>query len=64
MGTEPYRSGDRRPIAVRGWKVFQVVAGWLARRGVSPNAISVAGMVAGTLAGVALATTASLAGRR
>jgi phosphatidylglycerophosphate synthase len=35
-----------------------VLAAALARRGVSPNAISVAGLVAGLLAGVALAATA------
>ena len=59
---EPDRSGDRRPIAVRQWKVFQHAAGWLARRGVSPNGISVAGMVCGLAAGGALAATPYLAG--
>jgi phosphatidylglycerophosphate synthase len=53
---------DRRPIAARNLKVFQHLAGWLARRGVSPNGISVAGMVAGVAAGLALAGTAHLEG--
>ncbi len=36
------------------------MAKWLAATGVTPNAISIAGMVLGCLAGVALAATASL----
>lgn len=48
---------DRRPIAARNRPVFQRLAAWLAARGVSPNAISVAGMVAGIGAGAALAAT-------
>jgi phosphatidylglycerophosphate synthase len=54
---------NRRPIAVRGWAVFQWMARALARTGVSPNAISVAGMVAGIAAGAALAVTAHVSGR-
>jgi phosphatidylglycerophosphate synthase len=53
---------NRRPIAVRGWAVFQWLARALAQAGVSPNAISLAGMVAGIAAGGALAATASLDG--
>jgi phosphatidylglycerophosphate synthase len=34
-----------------------VIASWLARRGVTPNAISVAGMICGVAAGFALAAT-------
>lgn len=37
---------------------MQRVATWLVRLGVTPNAISIAGMVAGILAGVCLASTA------
>ena len=49
---------DRRPIASRNTRWAHALAGALARRGVSPNAISVAGLVAGCLAGVAFAATA------
>jgi phosphatidylglycerophosphate synthase len=58
MAEEPYRVGDRRPLASRSWRWSQVVAHWLARRGVAPNAISVTGMVCGVAAGAALAATA------
>jgi phosphatidylglycerophosphate synthase len=57
---ESYHSGDRRPIAVREWKVFQTLARRLALRGVSPNAISVVGMLCGISAGIALAATSYL----
>jgi phosphatidylglycerophosphate synthase len=53
---------DRRPIAARNLKVFQALASWLARRGASPNGISVAGMLCGIAAGGALAATAYLEG--
>lgn len=53
--------GERRPIAVREWRIFQALARALARRGVSPNSISVAGMVSGCVAGVLLAATAQSA---
>lgn len=48
---------ERRPLASRERKASKAVAYWLAGRGVSPNAISVAGMVAGIAAGCALAAT-------
>jgi len=48
---------DRRPIAARRLGVFREVSSWLAARNVSPNLISVAGMVAGMLAGVCFAMT-------
>ena len=32
MGEAPYQPADRRPIAVRRWRLFQGMAGWLARR--------------------------------
>jgi phosphatidylglycerophosphate synthase len=62
MGNDPYRAGERRPIAVRDWRVFQRLAGVLARWGVSPNAISLAGMGSGVAAGASLAATAVLTG--
>jgi phosphatidylglycerophosphate synthase len=49
--------GDRRPIAVRRWSIFHNIAAWLAGCGVSPNAISVAGMICGIGAGLSLAMT-------
>lgn len=45
---------DRRPIAARRLRVFGAMAAALARQGVSPNMISVAGMLAAILAGVCL----------
>ncbi|MEX0776981.1 MAG: hypothetical protein WD042_14850 [Phycisphaeraceae bacterium] len=54
---QTYNGGDRRPIASRqaGWS--KASARWLARRDVSPNAISIAGMIACILGGAALAAT-------
>lgn len=57
MGESSYQPADRRPIAARHWRLFQRLAGWLACRGVSANAISLAGMGCGSAAGVALAAT-------
>jgi phosphatidylglycerophosphate synthase len=48
---------DRRPIATRNRKWAQVSTAWLAARNVSPNAISVAGMCACIVAGIALGLT-------
>jgi phosphatidylglycerophosphate synthase len=50
--------GDRRPIAARDLSVIQAMAAALVRRGASADGISVAGMVAGLAAGLALAGTA------
>lgn len=47
--------GDRRPIAARNTAQARAATAWLAARGVSADAISAAGMVAGLLAGAALA---------
>lgn len=47
----------RRPIKARSSRWAAATAGWLARRGVRPNAISVASAVVAALAGVALAVT-------
>jgi len=49
---------ERRPLASRQTRWANAVANRLARLGVSPNAISVAGLVAGLLAGGCLAATA------
>lgn len=48
---------DRRPIATRDRVFAQQIARWLAHRGVSPNTISLLGMVSGLLAGLSLALT-------
>src|SRR5215470_1648835 len=48
---------DRRPIATRNRKWAQSATAWLALRNVSPNAISIAGMCACIVAGIALGTT-------
>lgn len=50
-------TGDRRPLASRSWPVMQRTAAALARAGVSPNAISLAGMCFGIVSGVSLAAT-------
>jgi phosphatidylglycerophosphate synthase len=57
MPEKPQHIGDRRPIAARSWAISQQTARLLARWGVSPNGISLAGMVGGIAAGVALALT-------
>jgi phosphatidylglycerophosphate synthase len=48
---------DRRPIATRNRKWAQTATAWLAARNVSPNAISIAGMFACIVAGIALSLT-------
>lgn len=48
---------ERRPIASRERKTSQRIARWLVQHEVSPNAISVFGMVAGIAAGGAFAVT-------
>ena len=53
---------DRRPLASRDHAVSKAVSHWLAARGASPNAISLAGMIAGVAAGAALAATAQTPG--
>jgi phosphatidylglycerophosphate synthase len=63
MPEGPYQPTERRPIAARRWPIWQQTAKWLARRGVSPNGISLAGMGCGIAAGVALATTSYAPGR-
>jgi phosphatidylglycerophosphate synthase len=48
---------DRRPIATRNRKWAQAATAWLVARHVSPNAISIAGMCACIVAGIALGAT-------
>src|SRR5690349_6559668 len=50
-------SGDRRPIAARQLRISVAITDWLAARRVSPNAISLAGLICGALAGLAFALT-------
>jgi phosphatidylglycerophosphate synthase len=57
MEEAPSKTIDRRPIATRNRKWAQDATGWLASRNVSPNAISIAGMCACIVAGIALGIT-------
>lgn len=49
---------DRRPLATRRRSWPHVAAGFLARRRISPNSISIAGLAFGAIAGALLAATA------
>ena len=57
---DAYQPTDRRPIAARGWLIWQPIVRRMVKAGISANAISVAGMFAGILAGLAFASTTSL----
>lgn len=57
---QPTYVPERRPIASREAALSKRLATWLADRGVSPNAISLAGMAAGIAAGGAFVLTAWL----
>jgi len=57
MQEAPTEAIDRRPIATRNRKWAQASTAWLASRNVSPNAISIAGMCACIVAGIALGIT-------
>jgi phosphatidylglycerophosphate synthase len=57
MNESAAKLGDRRPIATRNRKWAQDATAWLAERNVSPNAISIAGMCACIIAGIALGLT-------
>lgn len=48
---------DRRPLKSRNWKMMSVLATRLARRGVTPNAISLGGLAAAVTAGGGLVAT-------
>ncbi len=56
--TSPSVDTDRRPIAVRRFRVFNAMAGALARAGVSANAISVSSTIFAITAATALAGSA------
>lgn len=53
-----HEPAERRPIRSRDTGWARKFSAWMVRRGVSPNMISVAGMLAGLSAGGALAMTA------
>jgi len=55
---EPNYTPERRPIASRDKAASRKAAAWLAGAGVSPNAISIAGMIAGLGSGVSFACSA------
>jgi phosphatidylglycerophosphate synthase len=55
--SDPSYVPDRRPISARNHPISIGIARWLAQSGVSPNAISVSGMVAAILAGAAFVCT-------
>lgn len=48
---------ERRPMFTRDWNISKQFTRWLVARRVSPNAISLAGMAGGIVAGLALAAT-------
>jgi phosphatidylglycerophosphate synthase len=50
---------ERRPLATRQLRASHAAARWVTGLGVTPNAISVAGMFCGIAAGIALALTSS-----
>lgn len=50
-------SSDRRPLQLRAWGWLQSIAAWLAGAGVSPNSISVVGIVIAVACGLALYAT-------
>jgi len=59
---EPQVEIERRPLATRRTRWAQALAAMLVRRGVSPNAISVVGLLFGLLAGGLLGATAHVDG--
>jgi phosphatidylglycerophosphate synthase len=63
MQATPNTTIDRRPIATRNRKWAQAATVWLAARNVSPNGISIAGMCACIVAGIALGLTSSVESR-
>ncbi|MEZ5277039.1 MAG: CDP-alcohol phosphatidyltransferase family protein [Opitutaceae bacterium] len=56
--SDAYPELERRPLTTRRLAVSKALAGVIAASGITPNAISVAGLVFGVLAGVSLALTA------
>ena len=56
---KPDYTPERRPLGARDWGFVRRGAEWLARLGVPPNAISIAGLVASAGAGMALIASAT-----
>ena len=54
MNEQSTKASDRRPLQLRAWKWLQSVATWMADAGISPNAISVAGILIALACGLAL----------
>ncbi len=59
VSSTDHQPPERRPIASRNLRASQAIAQWLARSNVSPNVISVLGMVASIFAGLAFWSTAT-----
>jgi phosphatidylglycerophosphate synthase len=59
MSQSPNEPTERRPIGARHWRASRLGASWGARRGVWPNANTLAGMFCTLAAGGLLAATAS-----
>jgi phosphatidylglycerophosphate synthase len=59
----PAASTDRRPLRLRDVGIWKPLALALSRRGVTPNAISMAGLAAGLFSGALLAYTSSASAR-
>lgn len=57
MPPQTPHSGDRRPIAARSWRFSQIATQKLVRCGLSPNGISLIGMLCGIAAGLCFAAT-------
>lgn len=57
MSSKEFKTGDRRPIPARNLSVSKNVATWLANAGAGANGISIFGMIAGLVAGLAIAGT-------
>ncbi len=55
----PYTVQERRPMFTRQWQIAQRATHWLVRNRVSPNMISVVGMMGSVAAGLALAASGS-----
>lgn len=53
----PSEAMDRRPLMTRRVRWIQRLAAWLARAGVSANAVSIAGLFAGAASGISFAIT-------
>lgn len=53
-------TNERRPLKTRSWRVFQRFAAWLAKAGVSPNAISVSSILFAAVGACGFVATANL----